>query len=203
MSSHQPPSPRREELLESAYAYVLEHGLTELSLRPLTRAIGSSPRVILFLFGSKDGLVQALLARARRDERALIESLRPTQAPALPVVVHRIWEWLAAPERRGLLILWAESYTRSLVEPDGAWAGFATATVDDWLSLLAEAQTPELRATPRGEAQRTLSLAILRGALLDLLATGDRQRTTAAVELALRNMSGALYGIPRSPMRYR
>lgn len=185
MSSHHPPSPRREELLETAYAYVLEHGLAELSLRPLAKAIGSSPRVLLFLFGSKDGLVQALLTRARRDELALIENLRPAETTALPSVARRIWEWLVAPEHRGLLILWAESYTRSLVEPDGAWDGFATATVNDWLRLLAEAQTPELRATPDGEAQRTLSLAILRGALLDLLATGDQRRTTDAVELAL------------------
>lgn len=185
MSSQHPSSPRRDELLEAAYAYVLEHGLTELSLRPLAKVIGSSPRVLLYLFGSKDRLVQALLTRARRDERALIENLRPGETTALRIVARRIWEWLAAPEHRSLLILWAESYTRSLVEPHGAWGGFATATVDDWLKLLAEAQTPELRATPDGEAQRTLSLAILRGALLDLLATGDQRRTTDAVELAL------------------
>jgi AcrR family transcriptional regulator len=185
MSSHHPSSPRRDELVEAAYAYVLQHGLTGLSLRPLAKAIGSSPRVLLFLFGSKDGLVQALLTRARCDERELIENLRPGETTALPMVARRIWEWLAAPEHRGLLILWAESYTRSLVEPYGAWSGFATATVNDWLSLLAEAQTPELRTTRDGEAQRTLSLAILRGALLDLLATGDQRRTTDAVELAL------------------
>ena len=38
-----PPSARRTELLEPAYRYVLEHGLGELSLRPLAAAIGSSP----------------------------------------------------------------------------------------------------------------------------------------------------------------
>src|SRR3954451_5011316 len=50
-------SPRREELLEAAYAYVLRHGLSGLSLRPLAREVGSSPRVLLYLFGTKDGLV--------------------------------------------------------------------------------------------------------------------------------------------------
>lgn len=33
-----------------------------------------------------------------------------------------------------------------------------------------------------GQAERTLALAVLRGALLDLLATNDVDRTTAAVE---------------------
>ncbi len=69
-----PSSPRRKELLERAYQYALAHGLADLSLRPLAAAIGSSPRVLLFLFGSKDGLVRALLARARADELAFLES---------------------------------------------------------------------------------------------------------------------------------
>lgn len=48
-------SARRAELLELAYQYVLEHGVSDLSLRPLAAAINSSPRVLLFLFGSKGG----------------------------------------------------------------------------------------------------------------------------------------------------
>ena len=55
------PSARRGELLDAAYRYALAHGLVDLSLRPLAAAIGSSPRVLLFLFGSKDGLVRELL----------------------------------------------------------------------------------------------------------------------------------------------
>jgi AcrR family transcriptional regulator len=62
MTAAQQDSARKRQLLDAAYDYVIEHGLTELSLRPLAEAIGSSPRVLLFLFGSKDGLVQALLA---------------------------------------------------------------------------------------------------------------------------------------------
>lgn len=65
------PSARRTELLEAAYRYVLTHGLSELSLRPLAKAIGSSPRVLLYLFGSKDGLVRAQPARTRKDRGLL------------------------------------------------------------------------------------------------------------------------------------
>ena len=167
---------RRDELLRQAYAYALEHGLTDLSLRPLAAAIGSSPRVLLFLFGSKDGLVRELLACARADELALLDRVR---GGGLPEVAEAIWAWLAAPERRALLTLWLEGYSRSLVAPDGPWADFARATVEDWLAVLADAQ-PD-RDTARAEAERTFLLAVLRGALLDLLATGDVERTTAAV----------------------
>ena len=40
-------------------------------------------------------------------------------------------------------------------------------------------------------SERTLILAILRGALLDLLATGDLERTTAAVERQVELLRGA------------
>jgi AcrR family transcriptional regulator len=185
MSQEAPvPSARQVELLEAAYGYALQHGLADLSLRPLAAAIGSSPRVLMFLFGNKDGLVRALLARARLDELAILEPLRASGegTPAgLAPAVEQVWAWLAAAEHRPLLRLWAEGYARSLVEPEGAWAGFAHATVDDWLAVLASCQPDSERDGHEGEDRRTLALAVLRGALLDLLATGDADRVTAAV----------------------
>lgn len=179
-------SPRRDELLERAYRYVLDHGVGELSLRPLAQAIGSSPRVLLYLFGNKDELVQALLTRARQDELELLAGIATRGETDLPTIAAQLWGWLAAPERRPLLTLWVEGYARSLVEPEGPWAGFARATVNDWLEVLAQAQ-PRPR-TVRAEAERTAVLALLRGALLDLLATGDLTRVTRAVEAQLRHL---------------
>jgi AcrR family transcriptional regulator len=178
-------SARREELLERAYGYALDHGLASMSLRPLAEAVGSSPRVLLFLFGSKDGLVRALLERARADE---LEFLSSAPAGDLSAVARRVWDWLAAPERRGLLTLWVEAYARSLVEPDGPWAGFAARTVGDWLDLLAAAQPAARRRSATGLAERTAVLAVLRGAMLDVLATADVSRTTAAVRDALQSV---------------
>ncbi len=187
MSEQQPtPSARQAELLEAAYRYALAHGLADLSLRPLAEAIGSSPRVLLFLFGSKDGLLRALLSRARAEELALLDRARQPADPAgLVPAAERLWRWLAAKEHRPLLRLWAEAYTRSVVQPDGAWAGFARTTVEDWLGLLADCQPPAERGSEDGTARRTLILAVLRGALLDLLATDDEVRLTKAVELQL------------------
>ena len=174
-------SARRDELLERAYRYVLDHGLSAMSLRPLATEIGSSPRVLLFLFGSKDGLVRALLARARADEVALLQRVRVQDG-------LEVWGWLSAGEHRGLLTLWTECYARALIEPDGPWAGFASSTVEDWLMLLADAQPADERDTAAGEARRTLVLAVLRGGVLDLLATGALARTTRAVTQALLAM---------------
>jgi AcrR family transcriptional regulator len=180
------PSPRETELLEAAYRYAVEQGLADLSLRPLAQAIGSSPRVLLYLFDSKDGLIRALLTRARTDELAMLDRLRnQTTSPNLATTGRRLWEWLSASDHRGVLALWVEAYARSLVDLDGPWAGFAAQTVGDWLDLLSEAQPARSRHTRAALAARTAVLAVLRGAMLDLLATGDLERTTRAVERQL------------------
>lgn len=181
-----PDSRRREELLELAYRYVLENGVADLSLRPLAAAINSSPRVLLYLFGSKTGLVSALLARAREVELDLLRHAHEIgNTGGLHEVATTLWSWLAADEHRALLTLWVEAYARSLIDPGSAWADFARLTVHDWLQVLAEAQPPHTRRTPAAEADRTLVLAALRGAMLDLLATGDVARTTSAVKRQL------------------
>ncbi len=172
-------SARKRELLEAAYQYVLGNGLADMSLRPLAKEIGSSPRVLLFLFGSKDGLVRALLARAREEELRYLAALRDERG-GLAATARDVWAWLADPAHRALLALWVEGYARSLLGEPGPWAGFGRDTVRDWLDLLAERQFAG-RDGPYAESERTLLLAVLRGALLDLLATGDTDRVTRAV----------------------
>ncbi len=177
------PSARQQELLEAAYEWVLQHGLRDMSLRPLAEDIGTSPRVLLYLYGSKDGLVRALLARARSSELALLGAVPDGARPdGVAAVVRFTWSWLADSRHRPMLRLWVEAYSRSLVEPDGPSAHFAADTVHDWLRVLARAQPAAVRRTKRGLRERTLALGVLRGALLDLLATGDVARTTGAVE---------------------
>ncbi|MCD2196465.1 TetR/AcrR family transcriptional regulator [Actinomycetospora endophytica] len=180
-------SARRRELLDAAYGWVLAHGLADMSLRPLAEAIGSSPRVLLYLFGSKDGLVRALLGRSRADQLRVLEDL-PDDA-GLDVVARGVWRWLAAHEHRPLLRLWLEAYSRSVIGEPGPWEGFAEDTVTDWDLLLAAHQPSSRVGTTDGAAERALLLAVLRGALLDLLATGDDHRTGAAVEAHLRTLS--------------
>ena len=204
-------SARKQELLEAAYEYVLGNGLADMSLRPLAQEIGSSPRVLLFLFGSKEELTRALLARAREEELRYLAELRDEQ-DALAVTGRDVWAWLADPSHRALLALWVEGYARSLLGEPGPWADFGRATVRDWLDLLAERQTPSTDGPstdgpsadgpsadgpgaegpgadgPDAESERTLLLAVLRGALLDLLATGDIERTTRAVDRHVRTV---------------
>lgn len=143
-------SARKVGLVDAAYEYATRHGLVEVSLPPLAEAIGSSPRVLLFLLGSKDELIQALLVRARVDELAMLDDLahglhRAHRSRAASAVgpdepartARQAWEWLAAPAHRGLLTPLGGRYARSLVDPPGPWSSFARRPVDDWLDVLA------------------------------------------------------------------
>lgn len=183
------PSARRTELVDAAYGYALENGLAGASLRPVAEAIGSSTGVLRFLFGTKDGLVRAVLDRARQDELEMLARL-PDDGDLRHVALE-VWTWLAAPDHAPVLRLWVESYATAVIDPDGPWGDFARQTVDDWLALLARAQPGGVRRSAAGRAQRTAILAVLRGGLLDLLATHQRARVTRAVTNGIHALTTA------------
>lgn len=172
------PSARRLELLDAAYRYVLANGVADVSLRPLAASTGTSPRVLLYLFGSKDGLVEEILARARGEQLEMVRAALAGR-PSRRDPADQLWAWLSAPEQRDTIRLFVEAYARSLHPESGPWKGFAESSVDEWLEVLAEVE-------PSPRPARTLHLAVLRGLLLDLLATGDLDRVTAAYRLYRR-----------------
>lgn len=93
-------------------------------------------------------------------------------------VLDRLWAWMRSPEHRGVIKLFFESYTRSL---DGGepWTTFAADSVRDWEPPLRRLLTRPGAPAPT-DAEVTLALAVLRGLLLDLLATGEAERVDLA-----------------------
>jgi AcrR family transcriptional regulator len=153
---------RRSAVLAKAADYVLERGLAGLSLRPLAKALGTSPRMLLYDFESKERLIHEVLAEIRRREASLLEAEVHT--------LEDVWAWVAAPEREPFLRLFFEVYVAGLAE------GEAEPLVRDWLDFLRTSWHP-----PVDEATATLMVAVVRGLLLDRLATGDRARTDEAL----------------------
>lgn len=176
----EPPS-RRAELLDAAYAYVLGHGLNGLSLRPLAAAIGSSPRVLLYLFDSKENLLREILARARSEQIAQMTSVFKVAGHGLEETASNLWTWLSAPEQRAMVRLTYEAFMLSLSHEPGPWAGFAAEAAEGWLKLLVDAQGRVTQA--KAEARATRVLATIRGLLIDLLACGDNERIAAAARM--------------------
>ena len=74
--SRTPDEARRRELLEACVDYVCRHGLADLSLRPLAKAVGSSPRVLLHYFESKENLVVEIVLHGRARQQAMMARLK-------------------------------------------------------------------------------------------------------------------------------
>jgi AcrR family transcriptional regulator len=158
-----PVNPHRPgAVLAKAADYVLEHGLAGLSLRPLAKALGTSPRMLLYDFESKEHLIHEILAEIRRREEGIIEA----EVRSL----EDVWRWISAPEREPFLRLFFEIYVQALDRDE------AKPLVQDWLDFLQTRWVP-----PVDSATATLMVAVVRGLLLDRLATGDRRRTNAAM----------------------
>jgi AcrR family transcriptional regulator len=171
---------RKVELLARLLDYSAEHGLSAMSLRPLAAAVESSPRMLLYFFGSKEGLIREVLIHSRQDQQRLAEQwLEEAKTPAERVEL--LWQWLADPKHAGIERLFFESYARSLHDEGGAWSGFGKASVSDWLPMIDRLLATTAKRSRRGSGPMpTFVLASLRGLLIDLLATGDKARVGKA-----------------------
>jgi AcrR family transcriptional regulator len=156
---------RRDELLERCLDYVLSQGLTGLSLRPLAAAAGTSARMLVYHFGSRERLVVEILTRARSR---LIESLL-LEGKGL----WEVWRSVRDPAHSAYWRLLLEVYVLSLTT-EAAYASQLSVAVSDWLSALPPAYD---------ESTRTLLIAAIGGLLLDIAGTGQTERVDAAAAL--------------------
>src|SRR5437588_12550023 len=110
---------RKSELLALIADYMLENGLAELSLRPLAEALGTSPRMLIYYFGSKETLVSEALAAARAKERKAIYRWAAdiSQSDDPLTVVDRMWDWMTAKRTERFMRLFFEVYGLSLTDP--------------------------------------------------------------------------------------
>ena len=179
-----PDPERRAALLAAATEHVLEHGMGNLSLRPLARALATSPRMLLYHFGSKEQLVTEVLAAARMRQAELTAawaSGQPDQSPAQ--LLRRFWHW-QIDEHRPFLRLFFEVYALALQDSE-RFPGLPRDAVESWLPLVAD--TLRAAGVPQRQAPvaATAVIAAYRGLLLDVLATDDAKRTTAALDVFL------------------
>ena len=173
-------SQARERLLAAAVDQAMRGGIADLSLRELAAAIGTSHRMLLYHFGSREGLLVAVSIAVEEAQRAAAPAWGITPADA-----RRGWQHFSDPELWPQERLFFELYTHALLGRPGT-EGFLKTAVEPWITYiaarLAEAGADE--ATARADAR--LAVAITRGLLLDLLATGDREGVTEAFERYLQ-----------------
>jgi AcrR family transcriptional regulator len=176
----------RDSLLDAAITHVEQHGLGELSLRALAVELGTSHRMLSYHFGSRDALVAAIVDRVEQRQRErLAQLLADADVPPLEQAARFTFQLLDPalwPAER----LFFEVYGQALAGRPHT-AGFLDRVVTAWLDPVADLL--ERIGIPAAEARThaRLGMAVTRGLLLDLLATGDVAGVRAAAELHLAN----------------
>jgi len=185
------PSDRRAELLEKIVDALLETGAADLSLRPLAERVGTSARLLIYHFETKEALVDAALAEVRgRIDASLRVRAERVKPRTLRALVMMVWEWvIETPNQR---------YFRLLFEVDGL-AMYERLSFSEavrkansavWITLIDKAAA---RLPQDGElfsAHSTLIVAAFSGLLQEYLSTGEREATTAALSALIELISG-------------
>lgn len=171
----------RDRLLAAAIAHVEHRGIGDLSLRELAAAIGTSHRMLIYHFGSKEGLVVALVHSVEAAQRTFFEELVADPALGPAEAVRAMWRRFADPGLHAQERLFFEMYGQALQGRPGT-EGFLDGIVDSWVAVIAVQAARHGIPPDTARADARLSVAVARGLLLDLLATGDRERVDEALE---------------------
>ena len=178
---------RRAELLEAVVDYVCEHGVAGLSLRPLAKAVDSSPRVLLYYFNSKEDLVTEVLQQAGSRQRQLFDRLRTKHLGSVQAC-REIWSVMSAPASEPTFRLFFEVYGLALQDRK-RYSRFLKNVVEPWLDFIGTPLIQNGMPQAQARAYATVVLAGFRGFLLDLCATRERERIDRAVDLWFESLS--------------
>jgi AcrR family transcriptional regulator len=171
----------RQRLLDAAIEYVAGHGLTDLSLRRLAEELGTSHRMLIHHFGSKEGLWVAIVREVERRQIAGVAEVMPDASVSFGEATRAWWRHISDerfwPNER----LFFEVYGQGLQGRTAA-AELLDGIVDSWVAPAA-AMAVHMGLDPKLAVPfARLGVAVTRGLLLDLLATGDREAVDAAME---------------------
>lgn len=162
----------REKLLDAAINHIAHHGGAGKSLRALATDLGTSHRMLIYHFGSKEGLLTAVARAVEARQRAALADVGDGR---------EFWRRLTSEDLRANEKLFFQLYGQALGGTPGT-TELLDGVIHDWLgpleALLAQYGVPEADRP----AQARLGLAVARGLLLDLVTTGDLDAVNAAME---------------------
>jgi AcrR family transcriptional regulator len=178
-------SSAKQRLLDAAVDYVTANGVADLTLRKVAEALGTSHRMLIYHFGSRTGLLVAVAQEVEERQRRAMAELESDPDASPDDVIRTMWRRLTDPSMWPLEKSFFELYGRALHgSPDAV--PFLEGIVDNWLGPATEMAIANGLPADEARAAARLGLAVVRGLLLDLLATGDREGVDEAYERFLR-----------------
>jgi len=166
----------RERLLELTARYLLRHGVLDLSLRTLGDAIGSSHRVLLYYFSSREQLITEAL-----DEAARLSSVRDARLlgpsgtdPNVAGELMRVWRQVSAEDQLPVIRLFLQVVALALHDT-GRYEEFLAGLMTEWAGAYSAYLTG--LGVPEREADDIAAeiVAMQRGLELELAIGGSQE----------------------------
>ncbi len=170
-------------MLDRCVAYLMQSGFSDASLREIATGVGTSHRMLLYHFGSRERLLADVVGRIEAAQREALADLFD-RTDDLAEIGRWFWRRVSDPALAPAERLFFEIYSHALYER--SWtAEFRASVIAAWVAPITEILVRH--GFPPHEAARRarLSVAATRGLLLDLLLTGDREAVDAARELLI------------------
>ncbi|MET8427630.1 TetR/AcrR family transcriptional regulator [Nocardia sp. NPDC004860] len=174
---------RRPEIVAALAEYLLATGVTDLSLRSAATAIGVSHVTLLRHFATREDLIVEVVAKIRADLVTRVEEdLRNDPTADLASFIERQWRQLSAPDEAGQFLLLFELTARHGRATQDSHLDIGKSLTDKLIEPFRE-ELGRKFAMKHEEAEdvATLLVAQIRGLILDVLLSGDRERADRAM----------------------
>jgi AcrR family transcriptional regulator len=158
---------KADELLGQIMPIVRRTGLAGFSLDIIAAELGTSSRMLVYYFGSKDELLARIVHELRDDH---VASMAGTPGDTIIEAIDKWWNHYRANLTD--MQFFFHLATRSFEEPD-KFTEFSNTAVDLWASYFYSCVRNQVRTDAEARAIARLVLATVRGLTVDLLITQD------------------------------
>jgi AcrR family transcriptional regulator len=172
----------RATLLTDAIEHFARNGIGDASLRAIATAIGTSHRMLIYHFGSREGLLAEVVRTVEQQQRDLLASLEDQGT-----VAEQSAEFWRRVTEAALIYgpLFFELSAHAMQDQPHTEALKAD-LINVWLPPLTDLCIRAGLPPDQAPAYARLGLAASRGLLFDLLLTGDRKGVDEASDLLNR-----------------
>jgi len=170
-------STRKAMLLESLIAYLVRRGVADLSLRPMAAAVGTSARLLIFHFGSKERLLLEVLDEMQARLQHSLGDLLGEPGVAAHAPLRQFWDWALKDANFAQLRVLYQLHILA-AQDHKTYGRYLKRNSLNWLELV---QTV-LKPSQRPPTLATLIVAVFDGLFIEVVSTGDRRRASAAID---------------------